>query len=262
MGTHVLAGRGIDTNDREGSALVTVVSQQFARQVFKDRNPIGEWISVDGKMRQVVGVAEDGPTESDLHESPAPYLYLPFVQAPSWDVTLMAETVGDPGTLGRTIQKELKRFDPAVAIYSSTTLRQFMDQARAPDRFMAGIATGLGVFGFLLTTAGLFGVIQYAVNRRTRELGLRMALGAWPAEIQRMVLAQSLKMAACGIPIGLLLTGLAAHFVRSVLLGVTPLEPLTYVVSAALAVALALVAAWLPAARAARVDPVVALRSE
>ena len=120
----------------------------------------------------------------------------------------------------------------------------------------------LGVFGFLLTGAGLFGVIQYAVSRRTREIGLRVALGARPTEIQKMVLAESLKMAVWGIPIGLLLVGAAARLTQSQLIGVTALDPLTYASSAALAVVLALIAAWLPAARAARVDPMTALRAE
>jgi hypothetical protein len=263
MGTRVLAGRGIEPGDRDGSALVAVVSQQFAEQLLNGRNPVGEWISMDGKMRQVVGVAEDGPTgEPTVHEAAAPYLYLPFAQAPSGDFVLFVETNGKPEALAQAIRRELKRFDPGSMMLSSTTLRQHMGQALALDRIPAALAAGLGAIGFLLTGAGLFGVIQYSMNRRTREIGLRVALGAQPAEIRTMVMSESLRIAAWGIPIGLLMLGAAVRWTQSLLIGVTALNLLTYGMSAAAAVVVALVAAWLPAARAARVDPMVALRSE
>lgn len=261
MGTRVMAGRGIDVNDREGSPPVAVFSQQLARQVFPGHNPLGEWVSIEGKMRQVVGVAEDGPSNS-LHEKPQPHLYLPYAQMPSGDLTLMVETAGEPAMLAQAARRELKQFDPGATIYSTTTLRSHMDQALSWDRMMAALASGLGAFGFLLTAAGLFGVIQYSINRRTREIGLRVALGAAPREIQRMVLTESLRMAAWGIPIGLVLLGGAAWYVRSIVLGVTLLGPLKYVASAAAAVAVTLAAAWLPARRATRVDPMTALRAE
>jgi ABC-type antimicrobial peptide transport system permease subunit len=114
----------------------------------------------------------------------------------------------------------------------------------------------------LLTAAGLFGVLLYAVNRRTRELGLRVALGARPRQIERLVLGESLRLAAIGVPIGLAGLAATAQYARSMLLGVTPLDPLAYGLSAAAVVGLALAAAWLPARRATRVDPMEALRSE
>jgi ABC-type antimicrobial peptide transport system permease subunit len=127
---------------------------------------------------------------------------------------------------------------------------------------MASIASGLGVFGILLTAAGLFGVLQYSVARRTRELGVRMAMGARPVEIQRLILGESLRMAAWGIPFGLGLLAVAAYYARSVVLGVSPLDPRIYVLSVVAVLAITMVAAWLPARRATRVDPMAALRSE
>ena len=262
MGTRVVAGRAIDGSDRPGGLLVAVVSQTFARQVFPGRNPIGEWLRIAGQMRQVVGVAEDGPS-NDLHELPQPFLYLPYGQAPSaGDITLMVETAGQPEALARAVRDELKRYDPRVTVYSSQTLKQQMDDALSQDRMMASIASGVGIFGVILTAAGLFGLLQYTVNRRTRELGLRMALGAGPVEIQRMVLAESVRMAAKGIPIGLMMLAGAGWYVRSWLLGITPLNPLVYVSSAAGVLMVTLMAAWLPARRATQVDPMAALRSE
>jgi ABC-type antimicrobial peptide transport system permease subunit len=175
---------------------------------------------------------------------------------------LFVETNGKPEALAQAIRRELKRFDPGSMVISSTTLRQHMGQALALDRIPAALAAGLGAIGFLLTGAGLFGVIQYSMNRRSREIGLRVALGAQPAEIRTMVMSESLRIAAWGIPIGLLMLGAAVRWTQSLLIGVTALNLLTYGMSAAAAVVVALVAAWLPAARAARVDPMVALRSE
>jgi len=259
MGTRVMAGRGIDPSDREGSPPVVVISQTLARQVLPGRNPLGQWISVDGKQRQVVGIAEDAPS-NQLHEEPSPYLFLPYAQMPLGDVTLMVETAGEPAALERAARQELKGFDSRSVVYEAGTLRRQMEEALSWDSMMASVASGMGAFGVLLTAAGLFGVVQYSVNRRTRELGLRMALGARPGEIQRMILAESLRMAAWGVPLGLGLLGLAAHSARSIVLGVSPLDPRVYVISAVAVTALTVGAAWLPARRATRVDPMEALR--
>jgi hypothetical protein len=261
LGTRLLAGRGIDGHDQAGSALVAVLNQTLARQVFPGKNPVGEWLRIGGKMRQIVGVAEDGPS-NDLHENPEPFLWLPYSQAPRGEITLMVETAGEPEALARTLRAELKRFDPRADILVSQSLKHQMDAALAPDRLIVAVTGGLGIFGVLLTAAGLFGVLQYAVSRRTRELGLRIALGARPRAIQRMVLAESVRIAAWGIPIGLMLLGGAGWCVRSWLLGITPLNPLVYVSSAAAVLALTVMAAWLPAVHATRVDPMAALRSE
>jgi len=261
MGTRMVAGRGITNDDRKDSPLVVVISQLLARQLFGGRNPLGERIIVDGKMREVIGVSENGPS-NDLHETPEPFLYLPFAQAPSDDVTMMVETAGDPGPLTQPARRALKQFDPSVTVLSATTLRQRMQQALTLDQLLATIASSLSLFGVLLTAAGLFGVIQYAVNRRTREIGLRMSLGARPADIGKMVLGESLRMVAWGIPIGLLLLAGVAWSVHSLVIGVAPLDPLAYIASVVMAVAISLSAGWLPAQRAARVDPMTALRSE
>jgi predicted lysophospholipase L1 biosynthesis ABC-type transport system permease subunit len=212
-------------------------------------------------MRQVVGIAEDGPA-SYLHEPPSPYLFLPAAQMPLSGVTLMIETLGEPAALERAARQELKRYDSRVTIFGAGTLRHQMEEALAGDTMLASIASGLGLFGVLLTAAGLFGVMQYSVARRTRELGLRMALGARPGEIQRLVLGESLRMAAWGMPFGLGLLALASWYARSLVLGISPLDPRIYVLSAAAVLALTLLAGWLPARRATRVDPMAALRSE
>jgi predicted permease len=261
MGTRVVAGRGIDSRDAAGAPLAVVVSQAFVRTVFGTRDPLGAWVRIDGKPRQVVGVAEDGPS-NDLHEPQRPFLFLPFAQAPGGDMTLLVATSGVPAALDRAARAEIHGFDPKAYVYQSTTLRKTLDDALSVDRFIATASSALGVSVVLLTAAGLFGVLLYAVNRRTRELGLRVALGARPHQIERLVLGESLRLAAIGVPIGLAGLAAAARYTRSMLLGVTPLDPLAYSLSAAAVVALSLAAAWLPARRATRVDPMEALRSE
>jgi predicted permease len=261
MGTRVMAGRGIDSRDRVGAPLVVVVSRSFARTIFGGRGALGNWVRIDGKPRQVVGIAEDGPS-NDLHEPPRPFVFLPFAQAVPDDITLLVETSGAPLALDRAAHAAIRGFDPKARVYESTTLQKTLDNALSVDRFIATACSALGASVVLLTTAGLFGVLLYAVNRRTRELGLRVALGARPGQIERLVLGESLRLAAIGVPIGLAGLAATARYARSMLLGVTPLDPLAYGLSAAAAVALALAAAWLPARRATRIDPMEALRSE
>lgn len=261
MGTRVMAGRSIDGRDRAGAPLAVVISQEFARVTFGSRNPLGTWVRIDGKPRQIVGVAEDGPS-NDLHEPPQPFVFLPFAQTLPDDITLMVETAGEPAALDRAARAEVHRFDPGAKVYLSTTLEKTLDTALSVDRLIATASGALSASVVLLTAAGLFGVLLYAVNRRTREFGLRMALGARPRQIERQILRESLRLAAIGVPAGLAGLAVAARYTRSLLLGVTPLNPLTYLLSAAAVVALALAAAWLPARRATRVDPMEALRAE
>ena len=261
MGTRVVAGRGIDTNVRENTQPVTVVSETFARQFFPGRNPLGQWIPIRGKLWQVVGVAEDAPSNY-LHEPPEPYLYFSFAQMVPDDITLLLETAQDPAALARAMNREVRQFDPRALLYGMTTLRRHMDAALSRDRLMTTSASVLGLFSIGLMAAGLFGVLQYAVARRTRELGLRVALGATPRAIERLILRAALDIVVWGIPIGVGLLAALAWLVRSVLLGVSALNPWWYVASAAAVFAITVCAAWLPARRATRIEPMEALRSE
>jgi predicted permease len=261
MGTRVIAGRGISASDREGGQPVVVISRHLAHMLSENRNPLGEWFLIAGKLRQVVGVAEDAPS-NHLHEEPEPYLYLPFTRYQRGEVTLIVETVGEPAAMTRAVGQEVTRFDPRAMVYSAITLHDHMDNALSEDRMMAILASGLGVFGILLTCAGLFGVVQHAVNRRTREFGVRLALGAEPASIRRMVLVESMRLGALGIPFGLMLLVASVRYLHSMVLGISPLNPALYVGSAAAAIAVAFAAGWFPAQRATRVDPIQALRQE
>jgi hypothetical protein len=256
----VSAGRGIAAMDRAASAPVVVMAQALARQLGP-RGAIGEWLNIDGRARQVVGIVEDAPWQ-DLHETPEPCIYVPYAQQPVGDLTLLVATAGDPAAQAKAIQQELKRFDAGVLLYHITTLQRHVDQALFADRTAAATSTALGALGFALTAAGLFGLVQYTVQRRTRELGVRMALGAAPGTIRRAVLRESFLLALPGIALGLGLLAAAAWSARSLLLGVHALDPRAYALCALVATGVALLAAWLPARRATRINPVDALRAE
>jgi len=263
MGTRVLAGRGIDSRDRENAAPVIVASQTFVREFVPAGNPLGQSIPVGHKLWQIVGIAEDAPS-NQLHETPEPFLYFSYAQMPADDLTLIVETSGvASGSIARLahpIVAAIRRFDPGALLYDQRTLRQHMDAALAQDRLMTTTATVLGMFSIALLAAGVFGMLQYAVARRTRELGVRMALGASARAVRMMVLTDAFRIAAYGVPIGLGLLAALAWWARSLVLGVSPLSPGLYIGSAMGTLLLALGASWIPAVRATRVDPMKALR--
>ena len=265
MGTRVVAGRGIDANDRQNTQPVIVVSETFARHFFPGRNPLGEWIVLkgmylNGTQRQVVGVVEDGPS-NELHEAREPYIYFPYAQVPPEDITLMVATENEPSTLVHPVSKAIKQFDSRATLSGTRTLRQHMDAALSGDRLMATTASTLGLLSIALMAAGLFGLLQYSVTQRSRELGLRVALGATPG-----------KNRAPGAERGATDCGVrdsdrprfagCAWVVRSMVFGVGVLNPIVYVASAMAVLAITACSAWLPARRATRIEPMEALRAE
>lgn len=261
MDTRLVAGRGIDANDRKNTTPVVVVSRMFAQQFLPGLTPLGESIPIDKKIWQVVGVVEDGPS-NHLHENPEPYLYFAYAQKPADDVVLILDAAVDAASLARPMRDEMKRFDSRALLTHVETLREHMRFALAGDHLMGAVASITGGFSIALMAAGLFGVLQYTVTRRMRELGVRVALGATARNIMRIVLAEALLIAACGIPPGVGLLVALGLVMRSAVIGVSPLDPALHVASATGVLVLLLVAAWLPARRATRVDPVEALRSE
>ncbi len=268
MGTRVIAGRGIDTNDRPQTQPVVVVSEAFAREFLAGRDPLRETIPIvpafssgPAKLWQVVGVAADAPA-NDLHEKARPFVYFAYAQMSVGDLTLLVETAGKPAGLARAVTQEVRQFDSRATLYNVTTLDEFMNGALSSDRLLSQTATALGLFSILLMAAGLFGALHYAVTQRTRELGLRMALGASPEGIRRLVLGHAVKVAVWGVPVGLGLLAELAWLARATVLGVRPSNPWVYGDAAAVVAAIVVAAAWLPARRATRVDPMEALRAE
>ncbi len=268
MKPRLVRGRGIDANDLAGTPLVTVVSEKFARQFLPGRDPIGETIRVTPafssnppKTWQVVGVVADAPI-NQLHETIEPYLYFSYAQMPVDDLTIALETATSPAASMRSMVETIRQFDPKATLYQMTTLEDYLSAAMTSDRLISAAATGLGLFSAALMAAGLFGALHYAVARRTRELGLRVALGATPARIRRLILGDALRLLWWGAPAGMLLSIGLGSLARALLVGVSAIDPWVCLGGATLVVGVVLLATWLPARSAARLEPMEALRAE
>ena len=222
---------------------------------------MGRLVRIGGTARQVVGVAANGKYAS-LGEEPAPYMYFPLAQAYRSDVVVQVRTAGDPASLVPTLREVVKSLDPNLPLHDVMTMEAHMGFATIGPRMAASL---LGLFGALalgLATIGLYGVIAYAVGQRTREVGIRMALGAQPRAIRADILREGLGLALAGVAIGLLVTAAVMPLAASQLYDVNPRDPVTLGGVALVLTAVALVATYLPARRASRIDPVVALRRE
>jgi predicted permease len=260
-GARILAGRPFQESDAADSTLVVMVNAAFVRQFLRERQPLGQWVKVSGKDRQVVGIVEDGPT-IHLREPLQPYLYLPFAQQPSGGVTFFVETARDPAALAGPVRSTARQADRAYTILQIVTMAQHMNAACSEEILAADLTGGLAVLGLLLAGAGLFGISLFAVARRTPEFGVRMAIGATPSRLLAQVLAESGRQVAVAIALGWLLGYAFRHALESLLYGVAADDPWTYLAASALVAAIACCAALEPAIRAARIDPMAALRHE
>jgi predicted permease len=253
-------GRDFAETDRAGSLPVAIVNQSFARRFWPGEDPIGRRIRIGDSVREVVGVAHDSRTRS-LDESPAPYFYLPFLQFYQPNMTLEVRTAGDPADMIPAVRREIAALDRDLPVQSGT-MEDALGLSLLPQR--AG-ATLLGIFsalGLVLASVGLYGVVAYAVAQRTRDLGIRMALGAESSDIYRVVLGHGVKLTLLGLFIGIVAALILARLAQGVLFGVSPTDPITLGSVAAILAVVAFVASFIPARRATRVDPMVALREE
>jgi putative ABC transport system permease protein len=260
-GARILMGHGFSSSDGADATPPVMVNDAFVRRYFAGRNPLGAWIRVDGRERQIVGVVEDGPT-NHLREDIRPYFYFPFAQMPVYEATFFVECARDPGALAGTVRTLARRADVGFTLLGTNTLRQHMFSAHKDETVLTGIAGALALLGLVLAAAGLFGVTSYAVSRRMREFGLRVALGAGRTDLHRQVLKRVALQAAAGIPLGWAIAFASRQLLETVLYGVKPGNPWVLGAASGLVALVALLAALRPAFIAARVDPMVALRYE
>src|SRR5208282_5415421 len=193
------------------------------------------------------------------HEAPEPYMYFPFAQSPiNWG-TLIVETRGDPRTMVAAIRREIGNVDQNVPV-GVRTLNYLLQQAFWEDQTAAGFVGALGMMGMFMAATGLYGLISFLVNRRRHEIGIRMALGAERRDVLRLVLSEGLRLAGIGIVVGCCISLGVTRLMSGLLYGVRPRDPITFATSSAVVILIALVASYIPARRAMRVDPMVALR--
>ena len=261
MEVRLLAGRAFSPADRPGSPPVAVVNETLARRLWPGESPVGRRLTSGGRTVEVVGVARDGRYE-ELREDPLPYVYFPFSQNHQAAMTLHVRHDGAPAAALAAVRAELRAVDPDVPLAGAMPMAARIGVTLVPQRIAAVLVGGFGAAGLLLAAVGMYGVLAYTVSQRTREIGVRMALGAGAGAVLRMVVRQGLLLCALGVAIGLGAALLAARAIRGMLFGLSAADPATFVAVPLLVGLAALLASWLPARRAARVDPVVALRAE
>jgi predicted permease len=261
MGIEVVRGRGFEPSDRAGAAAVAVVNETFARRFWPGDNPVGRRINTArGGTREIVGVVRDGKYRS-LTETPQPHFYEPFAQVYEPDMVLVARASADAHALLGPLAREIRALDPELPV-EATTVEEHLGFALLPQRIGTAVLGAFGVVAALLAAFGLFGVMSYLVSQRTREIGIRVALGARALDVRIMVVRRALALTLAGLALGLAGAVTAARVLQAFLVDVRPTDPVVLLSAAGLFTAVALLASWLPAQRAASVDPMRALRSE
>ena len=259
LGIAITSGREFTRDDDENAPLVAIVNRTMAARYWRGKDPVGHRLQVKGKWAQVVGVAADSKYES-MSESPRPFFYVPLRQDFDREPELYIRTAQPPQTIVAALTREVRALDANLALYETITLQEQVDRSTSTQLVAVTLVGILGGLALLLASVGLYGLMSYAVSQSTRELGLRMALGAGVFNVLRMVISRGLTLTAAGI-----LAGIATAFALTRLLGgylyhVNPRDPLAFGSGLAVMMITAVAACLLPAWRAARTDPARALR--
>ena len=265
LGVRLLEGRDVDASDITGSPDVAVVNETMARKFWPKESAVGHTFQTINPTRsrsfRIIGVAADHKRHGVL-ESPTPFVYYANAQRTGNYNFLVARSSGDAATLRNTMRRELLAMDPGLVIMSASTMEEHMGASLMPARVGAMLAAAFGGLGMLLAAIGLYGVIAFSVARRTREIGVRMALGAKPPGVMAMVMRQGFTIVAVGLGVGALLGAAAAFGLRGLLYGVQPLDPIAWSLALTAMMLAAGLANFVPARRAMQIDPMSALRSE
>jgi predicted permease len=271
IGIPLVRGRLFSDADRPGSTPVVLITAAAARRFFPGEDPIGKTITLGWGKRvnggrtaaggQVVGIVGD-VKDAGLGEANAPELYLPFRQWPIENMTVLVRTATPPASLADAIRAQVASLDPGLPVSNIRTLDDIVAKSISQPRFYMTLLTIFAAVALALAAIGIFGVLTYAVSQRTREIGIRMALGAREGSVVALVVSQAMGLVIIGLIIGLAAAALLAHTLTGMLFSVTPTDPLTFAAVGALLSAVALFATYVPARRASRVDPTIALRAD
>jgi predicted permease len=260
----LVRGRDFTSQDREGAPGVAIVNETFAARYFPGQDALGQRVSLGGEKGpwlEIVGVARDGKYIS-VGESPAPFLYQPLAQRHESGMSLIVRTKGDPAASIGAVRGAVQSVERNLPTANLRPMRELLAQSLFPARVGALLLAGFGLLALVLASIGLYGVMSYSVSRRTREIGIRMALGAQRGDVLRLVLREGMTLVGAGVVVGLAAAFATTRLLAGFLYGVSPTDPLAFAGIALLLTAVALVASFLPARRASRVDPMVAFKYE
>jgi putative ABC transport system permease protein len=262
----LLSGRAFTHQDTAGTPLVVLINEPLAKRYFPGQNPIGKHLDIfEGKpefvSREIVGVI-GGVKHFALQETPRAEMFVPYSQSPNFNMNLVVRSSGDPAALPAEVRQVVRSVDPAEAASAFRMMGDVVSASRAGDRFNTLLLGAFGGISLILTAAGIFGVLSYLVTQRTREIGVRMALGAQPRDVLRVVVGHGMRLVFAGMAMGTAGAIVVTRWMASFLFGVKPADPLTFAAVALVLVVTAIFACYLPARRAMRVDPLVALRYE
>jgi putative ABC transport system permease protein len=264
MGLAMLEGRQFRSTDDRKAPNVAIVNQTFVDRYFPKASPVGRKFWMNGRDKpgtEIVGEVTNGRTD-DLTQEASPEIYLPLWQAQAFSKHLVVRTAADPRVVLVAVERELHAVDPTAAIENPKTLEQIRDDSLASRTFAMQLLIGFSVVGSVLTLVGIYGVISLSVASRRRELAIRSAVGAEQKDIRNLIFGEGFQLIASGVLAGVVLAMLLSRVLRTFLFEVQPSDPATLLVVAALFVGVALLACWVPVRRAAKVDPLEALRYE
>jgi len=260
MGMHLREGRDLSWSDTNASEAVVILNEAAAKRLWPGQDPLGRIAVVGGSDTRVVGVVSD-VRETSVEDSSGLDAYLPATQAGPVDAQLVVRTKLPPDVLASNVMRTLRALNPGQPAAEFRPIREIVDHAVSPRRFFVLLVSAFAALGLILASLGIYGVISYSVTRRTQEIGIRMALGATTGRVQWGVVHDTLRLALAGIAIGTAASFVVARAISSLLFGTAPTDPLTFAGMILLLCAVALIAGYIPARRASRIDPMVALRS-
>src|SRR5690348_224386 len=261
LGIPVLKGRTFTDHDGEQALKVAVLNEALARHLWPTEDPIGKQLPLFGSNLTVVGVVGNTRHEGLSHDTEAEF-YVPYLQSPDNSMQLAVRTAAEPDSIVSAVRAQVRDVDPDQPLYHVATLQQVLSESLAPRRFnllLLGIFAGIAL---ALATVGIYGVMAFSVTQRTHEIGIRMALGAERREVLSLIVRQGLRLTLVGVVLGVAGAWALTRFLANLLYGVKPTDPLTFVAVSVILIAVALLACYIPARRAANVDPMVALRYE
>jgi predicted permease len=267
MRVPLLEGRTFTDSDNETARPVAIVNQTMAKRFWPNEDPIGKRFSLksaSGPFVEVVGLARDGQSTWRLSPEPQPFFYVPVAQNFTSSLSLQVRSSVPPESLVTRVQGEIRKLAPDLPILNAWTMQETVHGLAGffMIRLAASLATVMGLLGLTLAVVGVYGVVSFSVSRRTHEIGIRMALGAERWDILRLTLREGLGLVVVGVTAGLAVAWALTRAMSKLLIGVSPSDPATYLMVALLLSAVALLACYIPARRATKVDPMVALRYE